>query len=345
MLFRSGRIGFKGYTKDDLVSKDEGALTLGAKHISKSNKINLSDPEYISWEKYYESPEIMVKTGDVLVTQRGSLGKVAIIESEIGDATINPSMVLLNNLHINGKYLYYYLNSKYISSKVEIISSATAVPMISQEELGKFEILIPERSDQTAIANFLDHKTQQIDELIAKKQQLIELLKEERTAVINQAVTKGLDPTGPMKESGIEWLGEIPEHWDRVRLKHLVLIKITDGPHETPEFFEFGVPFLSAEAIRENVLDFDYARGYISEEQFDIYRRKSEAKRFDVLLCKSGSTTGKSAIVETDETFAIWSPLAIIRADQRKVLPYFIFHSLQSNKFRKIGRASCRERV
>lgn len=188
-----GRIGFKGYSKDDLVSKDEGALTLGAKHINNKNLIDLSNPEYISWEKYYESPEIMLKTGDVLLTQRGTLGKVAIIEKEIGEATINPSMVLLTKMKILGKYLYFYFNSTYINSSVEITSSATAVPMISQEQLGNFNVLIPKEIEQATIANFLDHKTQQIDKNIELNKKEIELLKEYKTSLINETVTGKID--------------------------------------------------------------------------------------------------------------------------------------------------------
>lgn len=85
--------------------------------------------------------------------------------------------------------------------------------------------------EQTAIANYLDHKTKQLDDLIAKKEHLIELLEEERTAIINQAVTKGLDPTVPMKDSGIEWLGEIPAHWEVKRMRYLC--EITTGGKDT----------------------------------------------------------------------------------------------------------------
>ncbi len=95
-----GRIGFRGYNVADLVAEGEGALTIGGKHVSKNNELNLSDPEYLSWEKYYESPEIMVKKGDVVITQRGTLGKVVLIEEDIGPATINPSMILIKNIKL-----------------------------------------------------------------------------------------------------------------------------------------------------------------------------------------------------------------------------------------------------
>jgi type I restriction enzyme S subunit len=135
------------------------------------------------------------------------------------------------------------------------------------------------------------------------------------------------------KDSGIEWIGEIPEHWDRIRIKSLVAIKVTDGPHETPQWIENGVPFISAEAIKGNKIDLDFKRGCISTEQHLEYCKKSKVLKNDILFCKSGSTTGKSALVDTDVDFGIWSPLAIIRADKNKIDYKYLFQSIQSSLF------------
>lgn len=135
------------------------------------------------------------------------------------------------------------------------------------------------------------------------------------------------------KDSGIEWIGEIPEHWDRIRIKNLVATKVTDGPHETPQWTENGVPFISAEAIKGNQIDLDFKRGYISLEQHQEYCKKSKVEKGDILFCKSGSTTGKSAMVETDVDFGIWSPLAIIRANINKINNKYLFQSIQSSLF------------
>lgn len=136
-----------------------------------------------------------------------------------------------------------------------------------------------------------------------------------------------------MKDSGVEWLGMIPKEWGRTKLKNLVKIKITDGPHETPEFIDEGIPFLSAEAINIDKLNFDGKRGYISIEKHQEYCKKSKVLKNDILFCKSGSTTGKSALVETDEDFGIWSPLAIIRANN-KIIHKGLFYFIQSRVFR-----------
>jgi len=188
-----GRVGFKGYSKSDLVSEGEGALTLGAKHIDKHFQLKLSDPEFISWEKYYESPEIMVKQGDILVTQRGSLGKVALVNSNIGEATINPSMILLNKIVCNSEFLFKYFQSKYFSSWIDLMNSGTAVPMISQEQLANLYFINPPISEQEEIARFVTEKTYIINNTIIKVQKEIDILKEYRQALIFEAVTGKID--------------------------------------------------------------------------------------------------------------------------------------------------------
>lgn len=188
-----GRIGFKGYSKNDLVNEGEGALTLGAKHINKKNELDLSNPEYLSWEKYHESPEIMIEQGHVIVTQRGSLGKVVVIDSNIGPATINPSMILLKNFTTNQYYFYYFLNSKYFNSWIEMVTNSTAVPMISQEMLANFKILSPPIEEQEKIAEFLKIKVSKVDQIIEWIKEEIALLQEYRQALIYEAVTGKID--------------------------------------------------------------------------------------------------------------------------------------------------------
>jgi type I restriction enzyme, S subunit len=328
-----GRIGWQGLKTDEYLTEGFAYLVTGTDFIN--GQINWKSCFYIDLSRYNEDPHIQLKEGDLLITKDGTIGKVALVKNMDKPSTLNSGIFLVRPK--NGNYttifLYWVLCSPVFSGFFEYHKSGSTIGHLYQNVFVEFCFPVPPIYIQTQIANFLNYKTRQIDDLIDKKQKLIELLKEERTAQINQAVTKGLDQTVPMKNSGIEWLSEIPEHWDRVQLKRIVSRKITDGPHETPDFFDAGIPFLSAEGIRGNRIDLNYVRGYISKEQYDIYRNKSEVRLHDILLCKSGSTTGKSAIVETNEVFAIWSPLAIIRANRNLILPYFIYYFLQSVTF------------
>lgn len=215
-----GRIGFRGYTVSDLVSEGEGAFVIGGKHINQC-VLNMESPDYISWDKYYESPEIMVSKGDIVMAQRGTLGKVAIIEYDINEATINPSLVLIKNIKCQGKFLYYYLNSESTLTLISILNTATAVPMISQNQIENMPIPIPSFVEQQSIANYLDQKCDEIDELITLQEEMITKLQSYKQSVITEAVTKGLDKNVPLKDSGIEWIGEIPEHWTLKRIKNI----------------------------------------------------------------------------------------------------------------------------
>ena len=171
----NGRIGFRGYTVADLVDAGQGAYAIGGKHIANMS-LNLSDAEYISWEKYYESPEIMVKKGDIVLAQRGTLGKSAIIANDIGPATINPSLVLINKIKCDNGYLAYWLQSEKIIGYICSINSQTSIPMITQNQIEHIPIAIPyEQNEQRAIAealNDVDGLIAALDKKIAKKRLL-----------------------------------------------------------------------------------------------------------------------------------------------------------------------------
>lgn len=188
----NGRIGYRGYTTEDLVHDGNGAYAIGGKHISKC-VLDLSHPDFISWEKYYESPEIMVKKGDLLMAQRGSLGKVALVRDNIGEATINPSLVLINNLKIGDVFLYYYLVSNSCLTYIELLNTATAVPMISQNQIENLFVPVPPVVEQHAISTFLDKKTNELDTAISELQSQIEDLKAYKSSVISEAVTGKVD--------------------------------------------------------------------------------------------------------------------------------------------------------
>ena len=150
---------------------------------------------------------------------------------------------------INGKFLYYYLIENF-DKDVFKLSAKSTVDSLRRPMFQNFYVSFGTLEEQTLIANYLNHKTKQIDTLISKKEQFISLLQEERTAVINQAVTKGLDSSVKMKDSEIEWLGEIPEHWDIKKLKYLG--NCQNGISEGAEFFGSGHPFVSYSDVYKN---------------------------------------------------------------------------------------------
>ena len=175
---------------------------------------------------------------------------------------------------------------------------------LTQDQLKSIKLLLPSKAEQNTIANYLDQKTTQIDDLIAKKERLIQLLEEERTAIINHAVTKGLDTTVPMKDSGIEWLGEIPVHWEVKKLKYVKSTEknaFVDGPFgsnlKTEHFIENGdVYVIDSGYITSG--EFKIKRGFktISLEHFETVKR-SECKARDIIIAKIGANFGMSGIL------------------------------------------------
>ena len=136
------------------------------------------------------------------------------------------------------------------------------------------------------------------------------------------------------KDSGVEWLGVVPKYWGRTALKRYLLTPVTDGPHETPKFYDEGVPFISAEAIKKSRINFSKKRGYISREDHLQYSKKYLPQRGDIYVIKSGATTGNVAMVETDLEFNIWSPLAAVRTNPKYLYGRYVFHYLSSECFR-----------
>jgi len=151
--------------------------------------------------------------------------------------------------------LFYYLCT---TINFELYKYGSAIPSMTQGHLNEIKFAIPNSfEEQVTLANYLDHKTTQIEHLIAKKEQFIQLLEEERVAVINQAVTKGLDPSVPMKDSGIEWLGEIPEHWELKRMKYLC--DVTTGGKDTENREDDGeYPFFVRSQTIEKISTYSF---------------------------------------------------------------------------------------
>lgn len=154
----------------------------------------------------------------------------------------------------------------------------------------------------------------------------------EAAVTYQQGLVGKYQPYPEYKDLGSEWLDEIPIHWKLHSLKFALDMRITDGPHETPEFLDEGVPFVSAEAVSKGFVDFDKIRGHISEDDNRKYSRKYSPRRYDIFMVKSGATTGITAIVDTDQKFNIWSPLAVIRPS-KNLEPYYLLNYLRSSYF------------
>lgn len=170
-----GRVGWKGYKKEDL--RDSGALAIGGGHLTNSGEIDLSEPVYLSMEKYEESPEIMIETGDLILVQRGTIGKVGLVKTDIGQATINPCVLILRPKTINNVYaLHFFLNSN-MQEHLKTLIRGVAQPMITQQQVNSLCVPIPPSEQQEVFAQrvqAIESQKQSINRSIAESQKLFD---------------------------------------------------------------------------------------------------------------------------------------------------------------------------
>lgn len=207
------------------------------------------------------------------------------------------------------KFLPYYLN---LGTKFSVRLDIN--PKLMNNMMAKIPLVIPPKTEQTAIAAYLDRKTAEIDELIADKKRLLELYEEEKAAIINQAVTKGINPDAPMKDSGIEWLGEIPEHWEVKRIRHVAQIfgRIGYRGYKTTDLVQKGegAITISPSNMKGYYMDFSDC-SYLSWEKYEE-SPEIMIQNGDILFVKTGSTYGKSSIVENLPEKATINPQIIV---------------------------------
>jgi type I restriction enzyme S subunit len=212
-------------------------------------------------------------------------------------------------------------------------SITAAQPGLSVDAISRLRIPVPTPSEQSAIAAFLDRETAKIDTLIARQEKLVELLQEKRQAVISHAVTKGLDPTVPMKPSGVEWLGDVPDHWKITGLRHVCEL-LRDGTHLPPPRVDEGVPLLSVRNIQNERFSTRDDDSLISEADYEELSRSFTVEQGDVLLAIVGATLGKVAVVKAAmPRFHIQRSLAVLRAATGVVDGCYLAYYLRSSGF------------
>lgn len=236
--------------------------------------------------------EAITKKPCIIIGRKGSFGKVNFSEVEcypIDTTYYVDETVTASNL----RWLYYIL--QYV--KLDDFSNDVGVPGLNREDAYNRLLPLPPLAEQTAIANFLDCKTAQIDQFVALKEKTIALLQEQKNAIINRAVTQGLNPAAPMKDSGIEWLGDIPAHWEVKKLKHLtkIISKGTTPSTEGLSMSNSGIRFIKAENITESGVS-KLPAFFIDEDTHNVLKR-SQLQANDILIVIAGATIGKVSIL------------------------------------------------
>ena len=288
------------YSPEDITNEDNGTLVLRSSNIQ-NGKLVFEDNIFVN----SDIPQKMITTEqDILICSRNGsrslIGKCALIEKYGLNQTFGAFMTVYRTPY--RKFVYYALNSEIFKSQLGLFLTST-INQLTTQVLGNFNIAFPPRDEQTAIAHYLDTKLGEIDALIDKQQTLLEKLAEQRTAVITQAVTKGLNPAAPMKNSGVEWLGDVPEHWETWKITHAIdLIGSGTTPKsDNAEYYDGDILWVTTSELRENFIS--DTKQKVSDSAIKEYSALKIYPVNSVAMAMYGATIGRLGILEREATF------------------------------------------
>lgn len=282
--------------------EDTGIVCVRVADFDRTNlRVRIENPTFRSIPNNELKGRLLEK-GDLLLEKSGGgekqlVGAVMLFDHDVRAVNSNFVARMTPASDYDSRYLAY-LHSWLYSSRINFrsIKQTTGIQNLDSDAYLSEKVAFPPLEEQQAIARFLDEQTRKIDDLIEAKRSLLDLLKEKRQAVITHAVTRGLDPAAKLKPSGVEWLGDVPEHWDVKRLKHLGHIRY--GLGEPPEYSDDGLPFIRATDIYRGKINVNEVRRV---DPSDVpWSRNPQLQEKDILVVRSGAYTGDSAIVTKD---------------------------------------------
>ncbi len=309
------------YNGEDIISLTMGGVVV--RDLTAGGKM----PTTFDGYQYVEEEDLLLCLFDIDVTPRC----VGVVRN---NGITSPAYSRFK-VH-NGFYncYYDYLLRSIDNDKVFVHLSKNLRSSLTETDFGAIKTIVPSFNEQKKISDFLDEKCAEIDTVIEKTKETIEEYKKLKQSAITQAVTKGIRPNRMMKDSGIEWIGEIPTDWETQKLKNITKL-ITDGTHTTPNYIDKGVPFLSIKDISSGEISFDDVK-YISLEEHQLLRKSTPIEKGDMIFTRIG-TLGVFVIVETDIEFDIFVSVGLIKfissidIDSKKFLKYFFSSSSMMN--------------
>jgi type I restriction enzyme S subunit len=227
----------------------------------------------------------------------------------------------------NARYFHYLFRTPGFAKEAERWSYGITSDMWSlrPEHFKAIYSPLPPVEEQAAIVRFLDHAIRRIDKAIRAKRKIIALLNEQKQAIVQRAVTRGLDPDAPLKDSGIPWLGRIPAHWDLSALRRYW--QVTDCKHLTVPFVRNGIPLASVREVRGFSLSLDQAKRTTGDWYERLIEGGRKLRRGDLIYCRNVSV-GSCALVETDDDLAMGQDVCLIRSfDQNQRYLNYLMHS------------------
>ena len=212
---------------------------------------------YISEKTFSELHCLNVYPGDLMISRLNEpIGRACIIpDTESRYVVAVDNVILRPNANYNKKFIMYGMNADGYAEHANMIARGATMSRISRSQLGQFWLAFPNIEEQQAIADFLDKESAQIDSIAADLEKQIALLQQYKKSLITETVTKGLDKSVPMKDSGVEWIGEIPEHWEISRVRHLASLCSGATPSkDVLSYWEGNIPWVSSQEVKSDII-------------------------------------------------------------------------------------------
>ncbi len=285
------------------------------------------------WFNDYEKSLYRLRLNDIVMNEGGDVGKIGIWRNTNYDCYIQNSVnkITCDN-SINPFYLQYLLFAISKTNYFWSIVNPVSIAHLTKEKLSITPIICPPLFEQQAIATYLDKKCGEIDKAIETQTKRIELLKELRQNIITHAVTRGLNPDAPLKDSGVEWIGQVPEHWEIRKLKQAVN-SITDVDHTMPNNVTKGIPYIMTGDLKEKIskIDLDNCK-QISLDDFVNLSNKSKASKGDIIFARY-ATIGTVCYVDEESDFIVSYSCVTIKRNPKLLNGLFLFYYLKSFVF------------
>ena len=316
----NGRIGWQGLTSAEY--KEEGPYLITGTDFH-NGTINFETAVHIDEKRWSEASQIQVKNGDLLITKDGTVGKVAIISGLDDKASLNSGVLRIQTIdEIDRRFLYYVLLSDEFWMWFNYTNSgASTILHLYQNVFDEFTFTFPQKNEQQKIADFLDKKTAQLDKTKSLLEEQIQKLKDYRASLIYETVTKGLDKNLPMKDSGIDWIGQVPQGWGVGKVKYFSQISAGATPDRNNSLFWNGnINWMSSGEVNQGIVK------HTSETITDLALKRTSTKLLPngtvmLALNGQGKTKGTAAV------------LAIESASNQSLASFIVDNQILNNMY------------
>ncbi|MGN7820538.1 restriction endonuclease subunit S [Chitinophaga sp. 22536] len=319
------RVGWKGLKSDEFLTEGYAYLVTGSDF--KNDKVNWAECYHIDKERYIEDPYIQLENDDLLITKDGTIGKLAVVKDLDKPACLNSGIFVVRAKKddLTTGYLFWVLKSEIFTRFNKYTSYGSTIQHLYQNVFIEFSLPFPNLSEQASIVNYLVYKTAEIETLIDHKKRLLELFEDEKTAIINQAVTKGIDPNVRTKDSGIEWLGKIPEHWELSRMKNICSVRQgLQIPIEDRLLVKVdnSLEYITIRSINNT----ETTKEYIKDPSSNVVCTKD-----DILMARTGATG--EPIINVEGVFH--NNFFLVDYDRTQVDRMFLYYFLKSSRIKE----------